>query len=1241
MASLPAARLLTTLLAGVLAGGLALPSAALPSAALPSAALPSAGAATGASDPAGSTGEPDAARALALARRTGRPVEITGERTETGQVFANPSGTRTLEQYALPVRVRRDGGWVPIDTRLVRGADGSVSPGATVTGLRLSGGGNGPLVSAAQGDRQLSLSWPAPLPAPVLDADTATYPDVLPGVDLRVRVDAIGFSELLVVHDAAAARNPALRRIRFATATRGLTLRADPDGGSTAVDAAGGAVFVSGTPMMWESGDADPAATGPATAVGPAVAPDAGPDAGPAAGGSAAPRQRAMRTEVSAGALTVVPDAALLSAPDVRYPLYLDPSYSAAQYRWTLVSGSSKTTSYWTDTFYREDMRVGVTYGTGEGPWRTFFQVNTAPLAHATISQAWVSVSMTHTANCAATSVELWHTSAIDPATALTWNSSASSWLGGGALDTESGKANKSACGQSPMLMEFGLNNGSVKTVVQDAATGAAGPQEAVSFGLRIPSAHESEELYWKRFDPTTARLDVVYDTPPLAPTSVSTVPPTPCGTAGAPTPLNTATPVLGAVGYDPNGDLVSDDLDILSGDTVLDTENSGTVGSGDAANWLTVPAGVLPANQPASVFSYRARTRDATLAGPYSARCYFTVDTTRPAPPGIASTDYPNGVAVRSVGEAGTVTFTRAGGDPDVVSFQYGFTPDATTMSVAASATGTATVPVTLWPLVPGDVSDVSRTLYVRSVDRAGNLSPLTAGWALAAHGRAVTTPRVRADLNGDRRADVTAVVDQGDDRTTVWNWVAGSGGAFSTGYIGWDSGVDGGFDAGRIDTVDGDFNGDGRSDVAAFREDPDGQVRLFLLLSDGSRYNAASQPVWSGTGWHVSQLKVVAGDFNGDGYDDLAELQGLAGAQSRLYVQLSNQGAFGAPVLQWDSGAGNLALDQASLVAGDFTADGYTDLAEVYDAGGGVSRLMVHASNHGQFGAPLTQWTSAAGTFSASRARFVAANVDGDAAHGDEIVALYDDGAATARLVTFVDHGGTWTSGTWWSSGTGGFDATHAAVLRAGDYDGDGRADVAVLYDTGAGTRRLSTFASSGTGFAAGQDRWDGYVSAAQPTIPVDATRKYRIQPAYDGKCLDVPGGSTAAGTALDQWDCTATATWEQYQLQEIGASPYYELRTAAGKCVEVRGWSLLDAAPVDQGACAAGGPAQPNQHFRLAYVSGSGRDIIVALRDVHSDKCLSVSGTSTANGAAILQATCAATAPANQQFFVRVDP
>jgi hypothetical protein len=1189
----------------------------------------------------GVEGATEAARAAETARRTGEPVEIVGERTETSRVFANPSGTRTLEQYVLPVRVRRDGRWVPVDTRLVRDPDGTVSPVATPVRLRLSGGGTDPLVRAEQDGAELALTWPAPLPEPVLADDTATYPEVLPGVDLRVRVNPVGFSQVLVVKNAEAARNPALRRIRFGTRTRGLTLRAGTDGSTVAVDPSDRPVFASGPPLMWDSTPEAVEEDGAsAAAVGKAGARTAGAEPAPAGADPATTgRRRVMGLEVRPGELVVVPDQELLTGADTRYPVYIDPSYSAAQYRWTMVNHDKPTTSYWTDDYYRKDVRVGTVYGTGDGPWRTFFQMRVARLPGATIHRAWFSITMTHSANCAATTVELWHTKLIDPATAVTWNNSSGNWLGGKALFTQSGKANKSACGQPPALLEFGLNPDTVTPVVQEAVRGSSGPQEAIGFGLRIPSAHENDGLYWKRFDPSTARLNIEYNTPPESPTDVSTVPPTRCGTADAPTALNTATPTFSGVGYDRDGDNLVNELEVLSGETVLTRLQSGTVGTGTVTRWSPVPAGVLPTDSPGTVFSYRARSRDAGLTGGYSARCYFTVDTSRPAPPVVSSTDYPGPTPAIPLGQAGTVTFRPGGAETDVVGYRYGFSPDVTTMYVAAGADGRASVPITLWPSDPGEVGEIRRTLYVRAIDRAGNVSPLSSGYELVARWRTVSDPPVRGDVNGDRRGDVTALVDHGYGRTAVWNLLAAPDG-FHPGYIGWDTDINGGFPADLVRGAAGDFDGDGRTDLAVFREDADQVVRLFLLRSDGNRFSAVSEPVWSGTTFRLSHLKVVAGDFDGDGDDDLAVYQGLADNRVRLWTFRSDRVGFSAPVSHWDSGAGGPGLAGANLVAGDFDGDGDDDVADVHDAGGARTRLMVHTATGGAFGAPVQRWDSGAGGLDAARARFVAANVTGDAAGVAEVVALVDDGAATARLVTIVNQGGTWTATTWWSSGAGGFDAARG-TLAAGDFDADGRSDVAFLSDVGGGNRRLVSFASTGTSFAAPRTGWEGYVSDATPTLYLDPGRRYRIHPVHSGKCLDVPGGSTANDVLIDQWDCVTTASWELFRFERIGGSPYYQIRTAAEKCVDLQAWSLLDDTPVLQYTCHAAGVTKPNQQFRLELVSGGGYEPVVRLQVVHSGKCLRVSGASTANGARIVQAPCAANPAPEARFALRLEP
>ena len=80
--------------------------------------------------------------------------------------------------------------------------------------------------------RTLALSWPRRLPVPVVSGATATYRNVLPGVDLAVTADTQGgMSDTLIIRTAAAAANPALRSLKLtASVSRGLRLSADPAG---------------------------------------------------------------------------------------------------------------------------------------------------------------------------------------------------------------------------------------------------------------------------------------------------------------------------------------------------------------------------------------------------------------------------------------------------------------------------------------------------------------------------------------------------------------------------------------------------------------------------------------------------------------------------------------------------------------------------------------------------------------------------------------------------------------------------------------------------------------------------------------------------------------------------------------------------------------------------------------------------------------------------------------------------
>ncbi|WP_150241802.1 hypothetical protein [Nocardiopsis quinghaiensis] len=169
--------------------------------------------------------------ALEQAAETGESVpveELLGERRD---VVANPDGTFTATEYVQPVRTRQDDAWVDTDPTLVEREDGRLAPRASTLGLSLSNGGEGPIAVLARAGKKLELGWPTSLPEPAIDGETATYPQVLPGVDLVLRASVDGFSQVLVVEDAEAAAQPEIAQLRMSVSADGLQMATTDHGG--------------------------------------------------------------------------------------------------------------------------------------------------------------------------------------------------------------------------------------------------------------------------------------------------------------------------------------------------------------------------------------------------------------------------------------------------------------------------------------------------------------------------------------------------------------------------------------------------------------------------------------------------------------------------------------------------------------------------------------------------------------------------------------------------------------------------------------------------------------------------------------------------------------------------------------------------------------------------------------------------------------------------------------------------
>jgi hypothetical protein len=610
----------------------------------------------------------------ARARATGHRVELPELTTPTEQTFVNPEGTRTVEMHAVPTRGRKDGKWAPIDTSL-RFKGSRVVPAAAAVDTAFSAGGSGPLVRLSQGDRALELTWPKPLPRPELAKDVARYRDVLPGVDLELRAVPQGFAKTFVVKDRAAAANPDLAALSFGIKATGVSVGRAADGSIVAADQSGQPVFRAGQARMWDSG---------------------------------APRKEAqLPVELAAERITVVPDHAMLTAPDTAFPVRIDPDWSRGRAAWALVYGTPGNLSgqaYWMGDG-DNIAKVGYTNrGDGRNPTvlvRSYFQFDTSSLIGKHILSAEFNAYEFFSPSCTPKPVGLHETGAITPST--TWNNQP--WIG------QQLAVPNVAHGYSPNCPPAWVGFGATGAVANAAGVGAA----TTTLMLKAVDEGTGGSDSWKKFDPNNVALNVTYNSIPPAPLNKKTDGKG-CGLVPDQPYISKTGPALTIIPTDPDGGDVKVQFEwYVKGGAKKGGTTTLLHSAGSTFN-TTIPAGTFPDG---TTLSWRARTSDQVDWSPWSNYCDATVDTTRPGnPPLVSSPDFPRDGVGGGVGTTGRFYF-EPGAATDVVAYKYDL-HDQPSRTIAAGPDGKATALVT-------PPADTYYDLYVRSVDRAGNLSDLS----------------------------------------------------------------------------------------------------------------------------------------------------------------------------------------------------------------------------------------------------------------------------------------------------------------------------------------------------------------------------------------------------------------------------------------------------------------------------------------------------------------------------------
>ncbi|MFF4396523.1 LamG-like jellyroll fold domain-containing protein [Streptomyces sp. NPDC001480] len=642
-------------------------------------------------------------------------MEITSLRGESSEVFANPDGRLEAREHLRPVRARVDGVWKAIDTDLAQSGDGMVAPKAAAIGLEFSGGGDAPMVRMTKAGRELALSWPGKLPAPQLQGATATYPDVLPGVDLRLGAQQDGFTQLLVVKSAQAAASKELAQLRLKLDADGMDVKETDGGGLQAVDkGAGGAVFEAPQPLMWDSStgaSAQKAASGKPSAAKAANSPRADSEPGAAESGKLAP----VGVDVPAGQdeLVLTPDSNILHGEDTVYPVFIDPKFDTPKATsWTVASKYWASSPQWK---FNGDPDAGL----GDCAWyyckpydtkRLFYQFPVSKYAGKDILKAEFVVRNTWSASCSARSVQLWRTKGIS--TSTTWNSQNDSGFWIDHLATDSFAYGFDGCASKDA--EF-----NVKSAVQQAADKK---WSTMTFGLR--AGDESDAYGWKRFS-DDAFLRVTYNRPPSQ-IRMSQLSMDYGGTCHKPE----AAPRVRSLGQIHADDVTDPDDEAVAVQFRAEWDGGAwkpdlTKFKGSGSKFSIGLPSSLPEGKQIHWF---VRAYDGAQYSPWSwagnaTACYFTYDKHAPAEPTISSGDYPRADDENpddpwydGIGKYGT--FTVGGNDSQTVKYLWGINVNPSTNNAITTSGGASKALKVLPPIVGVN------TLYVSSVDAAGNVS-------------------------------------------------------------------------------------------------------------------------------------------------------------------------------------------------------------------------------------------------------------------------------------------------------------------------------------------------------------------------------------------------------------------------------------------------------------------------------------------------------------------------------------